>query len=164
MKAMYGLFFVVVACVTAASARAEDIVLVSSLIPYENADTASEDVRKECNWNTTMPGYLARKSKGLVQVAEQSIDAVTGKKLMIVATSVYTTGGGRFSGPKWLTLEGKLTEEGKLLGTFQARRRTSSGSMRACGTLDSLSEDLAGDILRWLKTPSLNANLGDTRY
>lgn len=163
MKAMCGLFVVVVACVTAAPARAEDIVLVSSFIPYEKDDTAGENVRKECNWNTTMPRYLAEESEGRVKVAERSIDAVTDKKLALVATHLHTAGGGGWSGPKWLVLEGKMTERGKLLGSFEARRQTIRGSMRGCGTLDSLSEEISGDILEWLKTPSLNAKLGDAK-
>ena len=163
MKAMYGLFVVVVACVAAGSARAEDIVLVSSLIPYAKDDTAGEDVRKECTWNTSMPRYLAKESGGRVKVAEQSIDAVTDKKLVLVATHLHTAGGGGWSGPKWLVLEGKLTEGDKLLGSFEARRQTIRGSMRGCGTLDSLSEEIAGDILEWLKTPSVNAKLGNAK-
>ncbi len=163
MKAMHGLFVVIVACVTAASARAEDIVLVSSLIPYAKDDTAGEAVRKECDWNTTMPRYLAKESEGRVKVAEQSIDTVTDKKLVLVATNLHTAGGGGWSGPKWLVLEGKMTEKGKLLGSFEVRRQTIRGSMRGCGTLASLSEEITGDILEWLKTPSLNAKLGDAK-
>lgn len=163
MKAIHGLFVAVMACVAAASARAEDVVLVSLLIPYEKDDTANEGVRKECNWNTTMPRYLAEESEGRVKVAEQNIDAVTDKKLVLVATNLHTAGGGGWSGPKWLVLEGKMTEGGKLLGSFEARRQTIRGSMRGCGTLESLSEEITGDILDWLKNPSLNAKLGDAK-
>ena len=54
-------------------------------------------------------------------------------------------------------------EGGKLLGNFEVRRQTIRGSMRGCGTLTSLSEEIAGDILEWLKMPSLNAKLGDAK-
>ena len=161
MKAMHGLFIVVMACIAAASARADDVVQVSSLIPYQNDEVANETVRKECNWNTTMPRYLADKSDGRVKVSEQNFDSVTGKKLVLVATNLHTLGGSSWTGPKWLVLEGKMTEGGKLLGSFEARRQTIRGSMRACGTLESLSEEITGDILKWLKKPSSNAKLGD---
>ncbi len=163
MKVINSLFVVIVACFMSLSVRAEDVVLVSSLIPYAQDDTAGEDVRKECDWNATMPRYLAKESEGRVKVAEQNIEAVTGKKLVIVATNLHTVGGGGWTGPKWLTLEGKLTEKGKLLGSFEVRRQTIRGSMRGCGTLESLSEEVSGDILQWLKTPSLNAKLGDAK-
>ena len=57
MKTIHGLFVVALACLAPLSARAEDVVQVSSTIPYQSDDTANEDVRKECNWNTTMPRY-----------------------------------------------------------------------------------------------------------
>lgn len=161
MKTMHGLFAMAMACLTAASARAEDVVLVSPLIPYEKDDTANETVRKECNWNTTMPRYLAKESEGRVQVAEQNFDAITGKKLVLVATHLHTLGGGGWTGPKWLVLEGKLMQGNKLLGNFEVRRQTIHGSFRACGTLESLSEEITEDILEWLKKPSLNARLGN---
>lgn len=122
---------------------------------------ANDAVRKECNWNTTMPSYLAKESEGRVKVAEQNFDAITSKKLVLVATHLHTLGGGSRTGPKWLVLEGKMTEGGKLLGNFEVRRQTIRGSMRGCGTLESLSEEITEDILKWLKKPSLNAKLGD---
>ncbi len=161
MKLTRGILFLVVACATGSAAGAEDVVLVSSLIPYDTKITAGEDVQKECTWNSTMPLYLAKESGGEVKIAEQNIEAVTAKKLILVATHVHTAGGGNWSGPKWLALEGKLMEGGKLLGSFEARRQTIRGSMRGCGTLDSLSEEIGDDILKWIKAPSLNAKLGN---
>lgn len=161
MKAIHGLFFLVAACIVTVTAHAEDVVQVPSLIPYQSDEVANETVRKECNWNTTMPRYLAKESDGRVKVAEQNFDTITGKRLMLVATNLHTLGGGSWTGPKWLVLEGKMTEGGKLLGNFEVRRQTIRGSMRACGTLESLSEEITEDILKWLKKPSLNAKLGD---
>lgn len=163
MKTIQGLFVVVAACVGLTSARAEDSVLVPSFISYLKEDTANETVRRECKWNTTMPLALVEESKGGVKIADQSFDTVTNKKLMLVATHFHTLGGSRFTGPKWLVLDGKLTEGGKLLGNFEARRQTISGSYSACSTLESLSEEIAEDIVEWLKAPSLNAKLGDAK-
>ncbi|MHB1175547.1 MAG: hypothetical protein ACYCZJ_10535 [Sulfuriferula sp.] len=161
MKAIHGLFFLVTACSVTVPALAEDVVQVSSLIPYQNDEVANEAVRKECNWNTTMPLYLDKESDGRVRVTEQNLDAVTGKKLVLVATNLHTIGGSSWTGPKWLVLEGKLMQGNKLLGNFEVRRQTIRGSYRACGTLESLSEEITDDILEWLKKPSLNARLGD---
>jgi len=108
-----------------------------------------------------MPRYLAKESEGRVKVAEQNFDSVTDKKLVLVATHLHTIGGGSWTGPKWLVLEGKMMEGGKLLGNFEVRRETIRGSMRACGTLESLSEEISEDILEWLKKPGLNARLGN---
>ena len=163
MKLLRGLFVTATLCTLAGSVHADDIVLVPSLIPYAHDDTASEDVRKECDWNSTLPRYLARVSDGRVQVAQESVDGATDKKLLLVATHLHTAGGGHWSGPKWLVLEGKLTQGNKLIGNFEARRQTINGSMRGCGTLNSLGEEISDDILAWLKAPSLNARLGDAK-
>lgn len=161
MKAIHGLFVVALACLAPVSARAEDVVQVSSLIPYQSDDVADETVRKECNWNTTMPRYLAEESDGRVIVAENKSNTNTGKRLVLVATNLHTLGGGAWTGPKWLVLEGNLMHGDKLLGNFEVRRQTIGGSFRACSTLESLSEEISDDILEWLKEPGLNAKLGD---
>lgn len=161
MKTIRGFFVVAAAWVVATAAGAGEIVLVPSTIPYQKDDTANENIRRECTWNTTMPVYLAKESGGRVKVAEQSLDKVMDTRLVLVATHLHAIGGGGWTGPKWLVLEGKLMEGDKLLGNFEARRQTIRGSMRSCGTLESLSEDIADDILEWLKAPGLNAKLGD---
>ncbi|MGV8990359.1 MAG: hypothetical protein ACOH1Q_03045 [Thiobacillus sp.] len=161
MKAIQGLFVAALVCLATAPARADDVVQVSSLIPYQSDAVANETVRKECTWNTTMPRYMADKSDGRIKVAEQNLDTVSGKKLALVATHLHSIGGGGWTGPKWLVLSGKLMEGNKLLGNFEVRRQTIRGSFKACSTLESLSEEITEDILKWLKEPGLNAKLGD---
>lgn len=163
MKAVSGLIFAAMLAspFLAAHAYANDVVLVPATIHYQKDDTASESIRKECTWNTTMPQYLAKKSDGRVQVSDKNLDTAPDKKLLLVATRLHVIGGGPWSGPKWLSMEGKLLEKGKLIGNFNVRRQTIGGSLRTCGTLDTLSEEIADDIVEWLKNPSLNAKLGD---
>jgi hypothetical protein len=163
MNKILELLFVLMAGGMAAGTQASEIVLIQPIVPYEKADTANDDVRKECDWNNTLPSYLAKESDGGVKILEQGIEAMPDKKLLLVATELHTAGGGGWSGPKWLVLEGKLVEGGKLLGNFEARRQTIRGSMRGCNTLTSLSEDIADDILEWLKAPSKDAKLGDAK-
>jgi len=161
LKGIQGLLIVVLVSLTTTSARAGDVVQVSSLIPYQSDAVGNEAVRKECDWNTTMPRHMAEESDGRVKVAEQKLDMVTGKKLLLVATHLHTIGGGPWTGPKWLVLEGKLMQGEQLLGNFEVRRQTIGGSFRACSTLESLSEEITDDILEWLKAPGLNAKLGN---
>ena len=115
MKTIRGFFVVAAAWVVATAAGAGEIVLVPSTIPYQKDDTANENIRRECTWNTTMPVYLAKESGGRVKVAEQSLDKVMDTRLVLVATHLHAIGGGGWTGPKWLVLEGKLMEGDKLL-------------------------------------------------
>lgn len=73
---------------------------------------------------------------------------------MLVATHLHVIGGGGWTGPKWLVLEGKLFEKGKLVGNFEARRQTIGGSFRTCVTLESLSEEIGDDISSGSRTPA----------
>ena len=60
---------------------------VSSVIPYQSDGVADGTVREECDWNTTMPRYLAEESDGRVIVAENKSNTNTGKRLVLVATN-----------------------------------------------------------------------------
>ena len=157
-----GLSLLALTWVTSAHAAATTI-LIPAQIPYKEADTANDDVRKECDWNSKMPRYLAAESEGLVRVSDAPLAESKEKKLLLVATHLHTAGGGGFSGPKWLVLEGELFEGGKLLGNFQVRRQTMRGSLRGCNTLVSLGEEITKDILEWLEDPVMNAKLGDAK-
>lgn len=161
MKNRYHVSAFVLAGCFVTPAVAEEVVLVPASIPYQTDEVAKESIRKECTWHTTMPQYLVKKSDGRVQIADKNIDSASGKKLMLVATHLHVIGGGGWTGPKWLVLEGKLLENGKLLGNFEARRQTIRGSLKTCGTLESLSEEIGDDIVEWLNNPGLNAKLGN---
>lgn len=156
MKKIHGLLVVVALSVMAVSARAESIV-VSPKVTYAKG-VGDANIRKECKWDTTMPQYLAKESDGRVKVAKKA--SGSDKQLVLVATAMRAAGGGPFSGPKWITLEGKLTKGGKVLGNFQVRRQT-MGGYGLCDTLNALGEEMADDILEWLEKPGKGAKLGD---
>ena len=144
---------------TAGPATASDQITISSKIPYLNDNVGSGNIQNECTWNSTMPAALVAQSKGTVVSTDHDMTTVTGKKLIITATHVHAIGGGGFSGPKWITLEGKLTENGKLLGNFQLKRTTGGGGLRfgGCKILEYISKALTQDVLKWLKNPQIMA-------
>ena len=75
---------------------------------------------------------------------------------------MHALGGGPFSGPKWMTVEGKLYDKGKLIGSFRAKR-LSTAVKSTCGTLARISQAIGQDIAAWLQAPSMDAELGDAR-
>lgn len=141
------------------TALANDQVTISSKIPYLNENVGSPNIQSKCTWNTTMPAALVAQSKGTVVSTDQDMTTVAGKKLIITTTHVHAIGGGGFSGPKWIRIEGKLTEGDKLLGNFELRRTTNGGGFRfaACETLNYISKALTQDVLKWLKNPQIMA-------
>lgn len=156
MKKVHGLLVVGALCAMAVSARADSIV-VSPKVTYAKG-AADANIRRECKWDATMPRYLAKESNGRVKVANKA--SASDRQLVLVATALRATGGGPFSGPKWITLEGKLTKGGKVLGNFEVRRQT-MGGYSVCESLTALSEEIADDILEWIEKPGKGAKLGD---
>ncbi len=150
------------ACVeaTAHAAPAGPVTLVDREIPSRDAESADADFRKECDWNATMPSYLVRQSKGRVLAAGEGPSNPT---LKLVTQTLHTAGGGMWSGPKWLVVEGTLAEGGNVLGTFEARRQTIRGSLSGCTTVRELGEAIADDIVEWLAAPTRDAKLGDAK-
>ena len=139
------------------SAVAGNQVTISNKIPYLSDQVGTADLQKECTWNSTMPAAIVAQSKGTVVSTDQDMANVAGKKLIIVATHVHAIGGGGFSGPKWIRIEGKLTDGDQLIGNFELRRTTKGGKFTACTTLEYISKALTKDVLKWLKNPQIMA-------
>ncbi len=85
-----------------------------------------------------------------------------GRVLELAISELHAPGGGLFSGPKWMAVEGKLYEKGKLTGSFRAKR-LSTAVKSTCGTLARISQTIGQDAAASLQAPSMNAELGDAR-
>ncbi len=145
---------------TTQAAPSGPVSLVDREIPYLDAESADADFRKECDWNATMPSYLVKQSKGRVLAAGEGRSNL---KLKLVTQTLRTAGGGMWSGPKWLVIEGTLADGDNVIGTFEARRQSIRGSMSGCTTVRELGQDIADDIVEWLDAPTRGAKLGDAK-
>jgi hypothetical protein len=146
---------------SAQAMAAGDPITISATIPYANDAVATAAVREECHWNTELPAALVAQSDGAIIATDKDLSTVSGKKLVITVTNVHASGG-IFSGPRWAILHGELIENGKLLGNFQFRRVSAGGLPRtACPVLDHIGKALTGDILKWLKNPTMSATTSD---
>ena len=96
----------------------DDLITISSTIPFANNELGNDVIRNECTWDSIMPALLVLHSKRTVVSTDQDLAVVTGKKLYLTTTSIRGIGGANFSGPKWITLKGELYRDGKLLGNF----------------------------------------------
>lgn len=146
---------------SAVQVHADEKIMISATIPYENSDTANDDIRKDCDWNQKLAQNIVKESNSSVEVTDKDLTKFSGKKLVIMIDQVHSIGGGGFTGPKWAHIRGKLSEKGKVIGSFEALRKTIGGTFRACATLDNLGEELGGDVAGWLKNPTMDAKLGD---
>jgi hypothetical protein len=145
------------ALLTAGAASA--IVQVPRSIPFAPSIGAEGNVQQECQLQTRVPEAIQQASSDVLLVGTVS---KSGRWLELSITEIHAPGGGFFSGPKWMTVSGKLYERSKLVGSFRAKRH-SAAAKRTCGTLARIATALGRDIAAWLAAPSMNAELGSAR-
>lgn len=124
-------------------------------------------VKAECDLETKIPNYVFAEAKGEVQGLSFVDKPGAGRTLSMTIKSVAGSGGGAWSGPKQVTIEGKLLEKNKVVGSFVATRFSSGGAFGAykgtCKILDRCAKALGKDVAGWLMEPTMNARLGDAR-
>src|SRR4051812_16826192 len=128
-------------------------------VSFDKNVNVPDAVRKECGLEAKVAEYVKSSASGFEA-------GKGGKSLDMKISGLLATGGGGFSGPKSVTVSGTLREGGKVKGTFTAMRHSSGGPFGGGGTcaiLDRCAKAIGKDIGAWLKTPSMNAKLGDAK-
>ena len=85
--------------------------------------------------------------------------------LEVEIVDVFGAGGGGWSGPKHLELQGRLLDKGgKIVGSFRGRRTSAAGFTAlkgTCSMLHKCSKTLGKDLAVWLQDPKPNSYLGN---
>ena len=149
---------------TATTASASQTVNITPSVEYSSSSGVSEAVRSECTLDTRLPKFIqdyARKQGIEVEVG----DGTEGRVLQIKFVTIIGPGGGAWSGAKSVTVEGKLTENGKVIGTFVGSRYSGGGMFGGykgtCSILGRCIKTLGNDIAKWLVNPTMDARLGN---
>lgn len=130
---------------------------VSKSLPYATEVTASAKLREACKLHLAIPAAIAANSTDV-----QLVDGKGSVRLEI--TVVHGPGGGAFSGPKWLEVQGGIRSGGKNLN-FRAKRYSAMDifSGGTCGILQKCARAMGKDIATWLAAPTPDAKLGDAK-
>lgn len=139
----------------AATANAEPVKIARS-VPFESDATATDAVKKECGLPEQVSNWVAAAAGDKVAV----VDGEPGGNALRMKITHVLGVGGPFA-PKSLSVTGELVENGKVVGSFQARRHTSGGP--TCAALAKCAKSLGKDIAGFLASPSMDAKLGDAR-
>ena len=138
--------------------------------PYEKGMPVPEAVRVECGLEgkvVELVHLAAGKSFDKVVLVEDASKPGAGRSLAMKITGITGTAGGAWSGAKFLTVDGTLREQGKVIGTFRATRASGGGAFGGykgtCSILGRCAKTLSEDVVKWLAEPSMNAKLGDER-
>ena len=140
---------------------ADEKIMMSAAIPYEDKDVGNADIQKDCDWNQQLAENIVKESNSIAETTDKDLAQINGKTLTILSDNIHSIGGGAMTGPKWVHIHGQLSDNGKVIASFEALRRTIGGRLTACSTLNNLGDELAEDVGKWLKNPTMNAKLGD---
>jgi hypothetical protein len=125
--------------------------------PVAGGVNVHDKVLSECNIETMLPQMIAEHNSEV-----KLVDSAGGTHLELKIVDIHAPNGGLFSGPKWITVEGKLVSGKTVKGDFTAKQ-SSMASATACGMLSKVMVVMAGDIATWLNNPSKGARLGTAR-
>jgi hypothetical protein len=125
-------------------------------------------VRDTCKLGTRLSFFLQQeiKSKYDIVPTKTPADMTDAKSLALVIQNVQgDASSGAWFGRKGITLRGTLRENGKIIGSFNARRRSTGGILGpmtdGCAIFEHCVKALAEDVADWLKKPSIDAWLGE---
>jgi len=156
-----------IAALPAVAGDAVKAVKILRAIPIASTVDISADVRKECEIDTKVPNFLKEYAGDKVEVVDAAPDHEKGRVLEMEITEVWATGGGAWSGPKWMTVMGHLYEDGKETGSFRAKRFSTGGMFAGfkgtCTIIGRCTKEIGKDISKWIEAPTANALLGDAK-
>ncbi|HEY2773015.1 MAG TPA: hypothetical protein VGK20_03060 [Candidatus Binatia bacterium] len=139
---------------SAKAAPAAKGIHLSPVTPVASSVNVHPQVLSECKLQTALPQQIAEKNSEIVLS-----DAPGAETLELRIVDIHAPNGGWFSGPKWVTVDGKLMAGKTVKGSFTAKE-TSMASATACGMLSKVIAVMAGDIAEWVKNPTKNGTLG----
>ena len=135
-------------------------ILVARSIPYKDNSVGNAAIRRECHWTFELTESIVKNSGKSVKATDADLTTLPGKTLQIVVIGAHSLGGGAYTGSKWGHIYGELREGDKLIGNFKFQRSTIRG-FSACGALSQVAEALGEDVAEWLRTPTIDATIGE---
>jgi len=141
---------------------------VQDPVTFDQDAAVDPVVRDTCKLDTRLPYYLYIKLTNKFEVVPSKTldDAGDAKALTLVIQNVQgDASGGAWFGRKGVTLRGTLRENGKVIGSFNARRRSTGGALgpfkEGCEIFERCVKELAVDVAEWLEKPRMDAWLGE---
>jgi len=142
-------------------------VYLQSMIPFDKNLHVRDQVRVECALGEKLSEFIqtSGRSNGINLMPKANLKDVKGRVLEVSIVRMNDAGGGAWSGAKSVAVEGKLSENGKVIATFRGSRYSGGGAFGGfkgtCSILGRCVKTLGSDISTWLQSPVNGAILGD---
>jgi hypothetical protein len=151
------------------TARAADKLFVQTPAAYGGKASVDSKIKQECKLEDKVSAHLQDQLKGTFDVVPSRTlsDAGGAKSLSLSIVNVQGVGGGAWSGPKGLALQGTLKQGGKTIGSFNAQRTSTGGAFggykSTCSIFERCTKELGKDVAKWLAAPTMDAKLGELK-
>jgi hypothetical protein len=155
--------------VFALAVQAADKLYVQQPALYDKNLSIDAKVKEECAIDSKVSAEVQKSAGGQFEVvaAKSLTEAGLHKALALTIIGVEGAGGGAWSGMKVVTVRGTLTQGGRELGSFTAKRSSGGGAFggykSTCSIFGRDAKGLGQDIAKWLAAPTANAKLGELK-
>lgn len=165
---MRKLFLAGLLLTAAGAAQAADTVTLPKPVPYAADNEIAGNIKRECKINEQLSDFIAQNAKanGIETSFADSVNPqMPGRVLDVQITDAVSEGNAWIGHHKSTTAKGKLYQDGKLVGSFRAKRNSMGGAFAgykgSCSVLGRTVEALGKDIGVWLAAPGMDTDLGD---
>jgi hypothetical protein len=145
-------------------------VAIASEIPFAKDNHIAENIKKDCDLPSKLSGFIKSYAEEYGTTIEQKpsvSESDSGRVLVVEITDSISRGNAFIGHRKYTEIAGKLYQDGKVVGTFAASRNSGGGAFagfkNSCAVLGRTVKALGKDVGRWLKSPKMDAKLGDKR-
>jgi hypothetical protein len=152
-------------CALPGAAEAGGSVKVLRSVGYAEGTFVRPEVKSECKLGDQLAQSVQEYAKKN-GIEVELVDALpkTGRVLEMEITDAMEMGNAFSGRQKGLVIQGRLLEDGKLVGNFRGRRMTTGGMWGGykgnCAFFNRCAKTLGRDVANWLKEPTKDANLG----
>jgi hypothetical protein len=152
---------------TAGCAAPTRTLIIQSTAPYKEGIKVSEAIRRDCELQIDLAHYVEpfsrRHFKEISLQGDKQPSASTEVLSMKIVNVTSERIKGMQSGPTSLTVEGVLTRNGAVIGSFIAFRDVGEDKVTRdrgeCHFLKFCAKEIGKDISRWLGNPEMNSIL-----
>jgi hypothetical protein len=141
--------------------------LIIKPIAFKKDAYIRDAVKQECNLDGKLVQFIEQYAAGQYAniVTDSNTAPADAQVLTIEFEDVQGAAGGAWSGAKSVVIKGSLSQKGKMLGDFKARRYSGGGMFGGykgtCAILGRCVKTLGRDVSEWLAHPTPQAVLGD---
>lgn len=146
-----------------------NVIYISQSAPYSDVTRINQNILDECQLPQQLPELVERAARrsGISMVRDDNaVKAGKGLVLQIEIANAISSGNAFIGHGKQVMVKGRLLEDGKEIGNFTGRRSSMGGAFAgfkgSCTVLGRCLDALAWDITRWLKSPTMNARVGES--